>query len=442
MKILFANIGNRNLKVLGQYDWVDGDGLIEKKFFRQKTQEILENFDDWENKLQINILNKLPLKRFDKIYLIATNQMDTDKNYQDTIFAANIIKKLLSEKGIDQVEIISYPFEPVDRQKAVEYYKELFDKAINFEDEVYLVWSWWVPAMKDSMIWMGLLKKPDIRLLDINEKTWEVKEIDAEKVYLKEIYKSILKEFVKNYDRYGAQKLLEQNPRVFGEEVDFINKLKYINARFNFDFEAANQILDNIRLPLGEQDVFQPIEIQSDLDGIKELLNNIEVTYHKGEYTMLLWKVFRLQEAIYRYIFENYSNVSTDKDKNKGYQEFEKFVSNDEDLLKCVKGKHIEWKPVDYSVVNTRVLEVVLECLEDKLTKRRKELFKIAQKFWALKDMRNLSIMAHGWKGISKEDIDNFQLLDLVLWLKNILWLKENTFDKLNKLLLEEVNNL
>ncbi len=431
MKILFANIWNRNLIVKWNYDWIDDKWFIKKDVFKQKTKEILENFDEWKNKLQVNILDILPLEKFDKIYLVWTNQGTNEQ--QDTIYAARIIQKLLGYN----IDVLEYTSNPTDRKAVLYYYKKVIWERINKNDKLYLFVSGGVPAMKEAMVWAALSEDIDVVILEaIN---WKLVENKVEEIYLKEIYKKSLKLFISNYDWFWAEKLIEKNQRLFGDKIDFLYKLKYTNARFNFDFSVANFLVDKMNLSLNEEDVFQKVEIEDDLKCIKELLDNIEITYKKWEYTMLLGKVFRLQEAIYRYIFEKNTGISTKKDEKWDFAEFVNYIENNVDLKNFLVSNN-----VNYDQPNTFVLAKILSYFIEKkiLEDDDRILFQIAASVDKLKDLRNLSIMAHWWQWVSKKDLDNKKLLEKISKIKEIFNKKENIFDKINKFLLEEIKNL
>ena len=432
MKVLFANIGNRNISIDWEFDFIDEKWFIKKEFFKEKTKEILANFDEWKNRLKLNILDIVPLNKFNKIYLVGTNQSwENDK--QDTFYAAEIVKKLI---GDDNIEVLKYETNPTDRKAVLYYYKKIFSERLNKDNKLYLFVSGGVPAMKEAMVWAGLSTDLDISILEaVNGKLVESK---IEQLYLKEIYKKSLKLFLENYDWFGAIKLIEENKKIFWNAVDYLNKLKYLNARFNFDFDLANKILDEVSLTLTEEDLFEKIQIGSHLDGIKELLDNIEITYKKWEYTMLLGKVFRLQEAIYRYVFETLTNISTEKDENNGFIEFINYVENNQKLKDYLVSNNI-----NYSQPNTLVLAKILSYFKDngKLWKYQ-AIFSIASSIDGLKNDRNLSIMAHWWGGLGKSDIDDYKLIKKISSIKQFLWINENKLDMIKSHMLNDLSIL
>ena len=431
-KILFANVWNRSLIITGKYNWIDDKWFIKKEFFKQKTKEIFEDFNNWKNKVKLNILNILPLNKFDKIYLIWTNQWNNEE--QDTIYAWRIIQKLIN---LSSINVLEYTSNPTDRKAVLYYYKKIFKERVKQYDKLYIFVSGWVPAMKEAMVWASLSENMNIEILEVIK--WKLIESNIEEIYLKEIYKKSLMWFIQNYDWFWSEKLIWENERLFGDKIDFLYKLKYTNARFNFDFQTANNLLDKLKLSLTEEDIFSKIKIINNLEGIKELLDNIEITYKKWEYTLLLWKVFRLQESIYRYIFEKITNISTEKDRNKTFEDFINFIENNEIL----KNYLIENK-INYSQPNTFVLAKILSYFNEnnKLDWIEIILFQITNSIDNLKEIRNLSIVAHWWKWVSKKDLDNENFIKKISTIREKLNMEENIYDEINNFILWEIKSL
>lgn len=97
MKILLANIGNRNLKYKG-----DTFDLKLNKNFKNWSKELLDNFEENEKDLEINIIDDLlKVNSYDAIIIFPTNQLTESHQHQDTIYEAQILKKLIeNEYGI------------------------------------------------------------------------------------------------------------------------------------------------------------------------------------------------------------------------------------------------------------------------------------------------------------------------------------------------------
>jgi hypothetical protein len=59
-----------------------------------------------------------------------------------------------------------------------------------------------------------------------------------------------------------------------------------------------------------------------------------------------------------------------------------------------------------------------------------------------LKNERNLSIMAHWWGGLGKNDIDTYDLIKKVKKIKQFLWIYGNKFDIIKSHMLNDLSAL
>ncbi|KXX69438.1 hypothetical protein [Flammeovirga sp. SJP92] len=103
-KILISNIGNRNLI------WNKNE-FPEKKSFREETQFILENYEEYKEILQINILDVLldeEKSSLSKVILFTSDQFEKspEQANQDTVYAGQILKKIIEENYQIEVELI------------------------------------------------------------------------------------------------------------------------------------------------------------------------------------------------------------------------------------------------------------------------------------------------------------------------------------------------
>lgn len=101
-KVLFVtNIGSRDIEIQGIILLESGQ---KEKRFKDITKDIFDNFDEYYEKINLPILDKVlkeifsEQEKIDNIILIATDQEDNIHNHTDTIYAAEIIKKYLQKK--------------------------------------------------------------------------------------------------------------------------------------------------------------------------------------------------------------------------------------------------------------------------------------------------------------------------------------------------------
>ena len=178
--------------------------------------------------------------------------------------------------------------------------------------------------------------------------------------------------------------------------------------------------------------------IQNDYLMISELINNIEITFIKWEFAMLLWKVFRLYEALNRYFFEKNFNISTNL-KDWKFNDFNDFILNNNDIrLFCEnyteKFAWIVLNWLDYGSPNNKILSTI-----NKNFIKNDLLFieweKIEPSIKNLTDDRNNSIMAHWWRWSKREDIK--KILNRIISFWNIFSdSKWNFYTELNKVII------
>ncbi len=96
-KIILANIGNRNLKYKGETYSVKSHGGT----LREWTKGLLDNFEEVKPDLSINILDVLldTLKgEVEHAILFSSNQINEEKQDQDTLYEAEILNSLITEQ--------------------------------------------------------------------------------------------------------------------------------------------------------------------------------------------------------------------------------------------------------------------------------------------------------------------------------------------------------
>jgi len=99
-KILFANIGVRNILYCGEYieEYLKKNNKINS--FRDFTQQLLNNFKEEKNKIKPIILDRLLEKINKEIYtavLFSTDQRNVERNDQDTFYEGEILKQIFTE---------------------------------------------------------------------------------------------------------------------------------------------------------------------------------------------------------------------------------------------------------------------------------------------------------------------------------------------------------
>ncbi|XRO75408.1 hypothetical protein ACO3TA_00575 [Methanocaldococcus sp. 28A] len=509
MKVaLICTLGNRDiqfkkeykeelkeiLKDIIDYESKDSDSVgftIKRDNFLKNTKMILDNYEKVKKYFilpiidtAINYIQSELNGNLKKIILVPTNQQDEkdvkdNHKKSDTFNEAKIIEKLSKEKGF-QVEIKEAKF----NASKVENWFNLFINILNdnydkFDKLVFSI-SPGVPQSREG-----------VRLATLFKDKCEVIEIsggrvtsDNMKSYEKQIIKEKIKDLIKNYNYTGA---LEFN-NYLTEEI--INTLKYLNYRLNFNFESANKIANNNKIVKKYNSMLE--NIKNEKNTIKkleylilELLDNMEIELKKEEYTNFLARVYRLEEAVGQYLVLKYlkENDYTIKYKYNKYNKEKSFkrksdeidIENDvgiNKILSCYFNRILKTCYDDKEIELQKKLKLIIDKNNKKYkftdnlntnnykdlinilcNKYENELVESISKIYKKPNNRNLrhtTIVAHGFRGVSKEDIEDGLNKDINDFFKeevknriyNIIGkdLEENIFNKINHEIIDILN--
>lgn len=420
MNILLTNIWNRNIRYLDEFieKSYDKQQWRDKNNFYDLTKMIYQDIDNEKNNLKIEILDII-LEKFniDKIYLFVTNQ--NDPFHQDTYYAWKIIEYVLKDKY--KVEVIEQKKDPRNRVEAFKFFEDFFEKESNLlnKSDLIVSWSWWVPAMKEALNFYSVIKNTkNSTIIDLDEKTKEIFSSNIQNEYLKNFDKKILIKMIENYD-YSWAYIFLKNSKI--NNIQLENNLLYINNRYNFNFDKANNLLNNFSSKI----VNKKIKLNNDFiskDVLFELFDNLEISYEKWEYSAMLWKVYSLYENLIKFFYEDIYNIS---------------INNHVELKKNL----IEFSKNEYN--NNEFPKIISLKSKVENNYKYKELFwkeSFFNKLYNLKNNRNNSIVAH-WLDWVNNSISN-ELYDLIKYIKKFFWIKENVFHQINKELINKINNI
>jgi CRISPR-associated protein (Cas_Cas02710) len=221
----------------------------------------------------------------------------------------------------------------------------------------------------------------------------------------------------------------------------------YAECRTRFDFRGAREALERARRELQSGEVharvgqfleeLQPFlkettpsrsassseeweewfKLQREL--LAELFFNLRRKVLQGEWVDFLSRLFRLQEAVLRLVFEMETNHSTYKHKGAEFADFSQVITGDAALSKWFTDNAIRFEEP-----NSRNLFQALRYWVEKGGKGRKygKLYNAVKVIGdaGLQELRNQSIAAHGYQGVSQADVESKaqksveELLDLV----------------------------
>lgn len=406
--VLIANIGTSELGCEGRPLYASKKGLTDNYIESRKLWESKE-FDNLELLLLEPVLHKIQ-KTFDikKMHLFCTEQSPPHK--QDTKFIAHIVKSILySRYDFDEISIniMVISKNPADYDEMMKLYRAEVGNLPEFIDHVFVSLAGGTPQQNLSLMFESVAR--------FGEKTTIIytprdsnKAVEYKIGY--DIYKRMISQRVdilKEKKMYGMAADLATEYGVL--DSNEIKMLQAKNHRLLFDFDSAQMLFTEVKdkLPEHREEIYNAINKLEKLKNkekpalIHELYENMLIKWEQGAYVDFLGRLFRFEEAVQRFVVENEFNISTEKDEN-GLRFKSDVISNNDLKNFLVKQK------IDYSTPNRLCLFMMLRFLISKNPDRTdiKLITDTIKKIRQLSDLRNASIMAHGFEGISKDRIN------------------------------------
>ncbi len=467
--ILISNIGNRDVIYKGAY--LDRDNT------RQKGEELLDKYDTEKEHFSYPIIEpffETFKNRLRNIYIIVTNQEDERVRNSDTIHLGGIIKKWIKETYQVKVNVVQYTNNPTNYELVYNFFTSYFTQESNIFDKtdkriislsggtpqmngaLYVILSSIYPANNEfySVFWE--------KLIPINhEKT-------INKIFIKKSCLELLKT-----NQYQSLITILNEYNIEGQDR-LILLLNYAKFRKNFDFDVAREHLNGFFkvLPSSEHQEYDFLVLNENItpiDLIKELFWNIEICHKNQNYLLLSALLFRLEEAllfeIVNYLFKE--EIEVDLKKKQNHSIFMKHLKDKElDLwnsLQNITYKGFKLK-IDPNELNRAVLFYIASLKSDELKKLFRnvskksdelkkyiksiyqvgnilEIFDKINKYYydslksdkeqlqkkygnaetkCLGDLRNSSIIAHGFNPVSKENIEDMYREKLEIFIPNL----------------------
>lgn len=196
---------------------------------------------------------------------------------------------------------------------------------------------------------------------------------------------------------------------------------RYASHRYHFDFDSAAAALeraksacaDEWRVRASCEELRRGLLRLRDRDPealLAELYHNAHLAYEREEFAAFLGILFRFQEGALRYAVEVlYPGVPTEVYDEDTANAFQRALQERPWLLAYLRGKHLNPdKP------NRWVLQAMLQCAWDgqapQEVRERSESFRLLYerlgRLDSLAALRNKSIVAHGFDGVSRERIE------------------------------------
>jgi hypothetical protein len=436
--IIINNIGNRHL----YYENLESNNnklFNEKKNFRAFTENLIENFENEKNKIFLSGILKPTLEKYKnnikKLILFVTNQDDVNYNNQDTIFAGEILKKLIENEYKIDVEILKTKKNPSDENSLVDFYQSYLKK-INLENSklIYLD-AGGTPQQKfvTKLLTQELFSNYEIEYIsnvegnDFKVENFVKDTVNIEKIYFKKNIKKLI--HLGYYD--SAHDLLEKiEPKNKSLKYLQLAKFQLLNIQKNINFK------DDIYIePRNKKTQFitkyfffntgEPILCDEDLHIVNEHFLRAKLYLEKENYTAFIMSFqFGIEQLLIALICKY-------NDSNIDYKNIEKFLCYNKSYINPEKRKELP-NQLDYCVQNLEKLntcnEKIIKILTNLNSSYKSYILELSNFIHHDKHLDNLrNSIAHRGRTYQKEEIpnfifENFNQLYLLIGLPNEYW--------------------
>ncbi len=506
--ILISNVGNRDVQYKGEPLY---NGNI-----RQESEKLLNNYEDEKENLSYPII-KPYLESFanklKNIYLFVTNQEDERVRNSDTLHFGGLIKKWIEEKYGIKVNVVQYANNPTDYEGIYDFFTSYFSQERNNFDKAdkrIISLSGGTPQMNGALyIILSSMYARNNEFYSVFGFNGKLIPVNHERTINKIFVKKSCIDLLNIYQYQSIIEILNSNE--IENRRALIEFLSYANFRKFFDFEKAYQHLENFMelIPTSIHGEFQFLNLNGLYTQgkkkrsnkvsdhkllIKELLWNIEISYKNQNYLFLVALLFRIEEAllfeIVNYLFRAYFSEQnknlTDKMSHPGFINYlksgegelwsnlqgitykgkilninpnelsrpvlfyiAKLKMNELEVNEQVKGKHL--KQIKYLLeIFDKITKYCFDLIDDD---EKEEKYKHRTMSKCLGDLRNSSIIAHGFDPVSKDKIEYLYGESLEYLLSNLkkhnqlfaddaVLPLDNIFDKINGKLLNFILEL
>ncbi len=212
-----------------------------------------------------------------------------------------------------------------------------------------------------------------------------------------------------------------------------IGLLEYAVYREAFDFRRARQAIERAeRFASGSlrercaglRDNLRQVSEQNNPAALlREVVYSAEIAFRNGRYADMLGRIFRFQEGVLRWIVERYLDLPTDMSKAARATNLARYLDQidaNPSLRDYLEQKTIDGQPLRYrDGPNRPVMQAMVEFLISGGVRadgrpwagkheraRLQAVFHILQRLDSLAELRNQSVIAHGFAGVSREEID------------------------------------
>ncbi len=419
MAILLANIGNRDVELRNGEE-------INKGSARVKGEKIWENYDKYKNRIQLPILEPLfdyigkEGENLRRIHLFVTDQSSEKYRDSDTLVFGKIIKKYIKELkgfkgGTPRVILHSIEIDP----SLYDYMFKYFDtelnklkKKIDESDRIYVTPTGGTPACSMNLVFHSVSCFGDKVVCLYVRRQGRIEKLDISKQLSQNFQKHQIMSLLGNYS-YSDIKNME----IIKRDEDIQRLVRCAEARVSFNFEDAKGDLRSFIVSRGCVEL-EPIRdhletlAQGDFSSlIKELLINTEIKFEVGQYVDMLGRLFRLEESLLAWVIRKQFGIDITDNKGR-FSNFRELIKNTEGLEDYLKSQRVNGEGLEYDKPNRENMRSIVSFIASKKGKLpcsdlASKVLEISKELQKASELRNKTIIAHGFQGVSKKELED-----------------------------------
>ncbi len=437
--LLLANVGNHDVQLNPAGTALLPEDLRERRIPpRQLGEELLSDYDRYAPAIELPLIGaclhwlleheQVPADQL-YIHLFASDQGDFTperERSKDSLPFAEVIKKHLTRNWPHfpkrQVRIHSIPGNPADYRNMLDYFTgalpPIADRTAP-DDVIYLEVTGGTPAMTSMLIIAGIdAFGRRVKTLYVERGAkWPYQMGIGQRLFSRRARAALLTH-IKLYAYSTAQAILEEEADLITTDTErqklIAALLRYADRRLAFDFERARDALHDATLYATGKALSQvrawsrKMQEKTTAALLEELIHSTAIKYELGDYADFTQRLFRFQEATFRYLAEQMGM----RYKGKDNKYIDQSWVNEVDGLRAFLCDYTALDEQRYTVDIDRPLNrISLGAIVDFFIANDpswKPLHQTVHDLHSLSrvsQLRNKGLAGHGFQGIGREDL-------------------------------------
>lgn len=287
------------------------------------------------------------------IFITASKQQPLHS--QDTTYFAQLIKWYLKTEGYES-ELRPFHHNPNDLPGMVEFYTALYDEIDQQFEHTVVSNSGGTPTMRSASHFAGLFRGFDYITINAADAVNLRPFATQEKLILLQIVEQMLAVF--NYEGVNQLPTISEDVKALAS---------YAKARSALNFKLAKKHLEPYLDNALFRKLHDTVEDRRSLRGKeREMYLSAKIKFRQQNYADYLWRLFTIQENMYRPILEKYFGESIEFDKSNQHQKWNALLANHPELLTYLQNKKLGSRPLYYEEPSKTVLDTVYYYLTTK----------------------------------------------------------------------------